>query len=318
MKWDERIGRRLKLRDLHILLAVAQHGSMAKAASELAMSQPAVSKAIADIERELGTRLLDRTPRGIEPTMFGRALIKRGLAVFDELRQGVHELDFLGDPSVGTLRIGSSEGMAAGLLPAIIDRILQSHPRIVFNVIQAVFASTQYRDLRDRNVDLLLGRVFAPFEEDDLTVEALFEDQVVVVAAKHSPLARRRRLSLADLQEESWILHPPDTPAGHLAVELFQTAGLKVPRAPVLTLSIHMGLKLVATGQFVALLPSSVLRFAGKESALSVLPIKLPVQSRTVGIITLKNRTLNPVAELFIKHARELVRSRAAMTSNLR
>ena len=314
MHWNERIGRRLKLRDLHILLAVAQRGSMAKAATELAMSQPAVSKAIADIERELGIRLLDRTPRGIEPTTFGRALIKRGLAVFDELRQGVRELDFLSDPSVGTLRIGSSEGMAAGLLPAIIDRILQSHPRIVFNVIQAVFASTQYRDLRERSVDLLLGRVFAPFEEDDLAVDALFEDQVVVVAAKRSPLSLRRRLSLADLQEESWVLHPPDTPAGHLAAELFQTAGLSVPQAPVLTLSIHAGLKLVSTGRFVAFLPSSVLRFAGKDSALCVLPIKLPAQPRTVGIITLKNRTLNPVTELFIKCAREMARATAAKT----
>src|SRR5215813_5311310 len=128
MHWDERIGRRLKLRDLHILLAVAQRGSMAKAATELAMSQPAVSKAIADIERELGIRLLDRTPRGIEPTTFGRALIKRGLAVFDELRQGVHELDFLRDPSVGTLRIGSSEGMAAGCCPRLLTASCRAIP----------------------------------------------------------------------------------------------------------------------------------------------------------------------------------------------
>ena len=264
MQWNERIGRRLKLRDLHILLAVAQRGSMARAASELAMSQPAVSKAIADLERVLGTRLLDRTPRGIEPTMYGRALIKRGLAIFDELRQGVHELDFLADPSVGELRIGSSEGMAAGLLPAIIERILQSHPRIVFKVTQAVFASTQYRDLRERSVDLLLGRVFAPIE-DDLAVEALFEDHVVVVAAKHSPLHRRRGLSLSDLQSQRWVLHPPDTPAGHLAADLFRTAGLKMPPAPVLTLSIHLAQKLLGTGQFVALLPSSVLRLQAKN-----------------------------------------------------
>jgi DNA-binding transcriptional LysR family regulator len=317
MQWNERIGRRLKLRDLHILLAVAQRGSMARAASELAMSQPAVSKAIADMERELGIRLLDRTPRGIEPTMYGRALIKRGLAIFDELRQGVHELGFLADPSVGELRIGSSEGMAAGLLPAIVDRILKSHPRIVFNVTQAVFASTHYRDLRERSVDLLLGRVFSPFDEEDLAVEALFEDKVVVVAAKGSPLARRRQLSLTDLHQERWVLHPPDTPAGHLAAELFHTAGLKMPHAPVLTLSIHLGLKLAATGQFVALLPSSVLRFAGKESAVTVLPIRLPVQSRTVGIITLKNRTLSPVAELFIKYAREMVPRGASKKTNL-
>src|SRR5882762_10087933 len=110
MEWNERIGRRLKLRDLHILLAVVERGSMAKAANALAMSQPAVSKAIADMERELGIRLLDRTARGIAPTTYGRALAKRGLTIFDELRQGVQELEFLADPTVGELRIGSSEG----------------------------------------------------------------------------------------------------------------------------------------------------------------------------------------------------------------
>ncbi len=107
VQWNERIGRRLKLRDLHIFLAVVQRGSMAKAATELAISQPAVSKAIADMEYALGLRLLERSRQGIEPTMYGRALIKRGYAVFDELQQGVEELAFLTDPTVGKLRIGS-------------------------------------------------------------------------------------------------------------------------------------------------------------------------------------------------------------------
>src|SRR5258708_5221866 len=113
MQWHDRIGRRLKLRDLHILLAVVQRGSMAKAAAELAISQPAVSKAIADMEYTLGLRLLDRTRHGIEPTTYGRVLIKRGTTIFDELKQATQELDFLADPTVGELRIGSSESMAA-------------------------------------------------------------------------------------------------------------------------------------------------------------------------------------------------------------
>src|ERR1700736_3667298 len=101
MQWHDRIGRRLKLRDLHILLAVAQRGSMAKAAAELAISQPAVSRAIADMEHALGLRLLDRSRNGIEPTAYGRALVKRGVTIFDELKQGLEELEFLADPTVG-------------------------------------------------------------------------------------------------------------------------------------------------------------------------------------------------------------------------
>src|SRR5215213_2867149 len=106
MQWNDRIGRRLKLRDLHILLAVVQQGSMAKAASELAISQPAVSKVIADVEHTLGLRLLERSRNGIEPTEYGRALVRHGVAIFDELKQGGRELEFLADPSSGEVRIG--------------------------------------------------------------------------------------------------------------------------------------------------------------------------------------------------------------------
>src|SRR3977135_1296010 len=98
MDWTERIGRRIKLRDLHILLAVARTGSMGKAAADLAVSQPVVSKAISHLEHALGLRLLDRSPQGVEPTMYGRALLKWSVAVFDELKQSVRDIESLGGP----------------------------------------------------------------------------------------------------------------------------------------------------------------------------------------------------------------------------
>src|SRR3954452_12265080 len=106
MEWETRIGRRLKLRDLHILSAVVEGGSMAKAAAHLRMSQPSISEAIANLETALGVRLLDRGSRGIAPTMYAQALLKRSHVVFDELRQGIRDIEFLADPSAGEVRIG--------------------------------------------------------------------------------------------------------------------------------------------------------------------------------------------------------------------
>jgi DNA-binding transcriptional LysR family regulator len=308
MQWIDRVGRRLKLRDLHILLAVVQCRSMAKAASELAVSQPAVSKAIADMEYALGLRLLDRTRQGIEPTMYGRALIRRGLAVFDELRQGVKELEFLSDPTAGELRIGSQESIAAGLLPAIIDRFSRQYPRVTLHVAQAVFGTMMFRELRERTVDALLGRILGPLPEDDLEVQILFNDPVLVVAGQQSRWSHRRSLKLADLADEAWILPPADSLPGALAADLFRASGLDVPRSPLTTLSIHLCCRLAATGRFVALLPSSVLHFRANDLPLKVLPVKLPAQLRQVGIVTLKNRTLSPVTQLFITCAREVTR----------
>src|SRR5437764_1105661 len=130
MKWDSRIRRRLKMRDLDTLLAVAHWGSMAKAAVQLSVSQPAVSKAIADIELTLGVRLFDRSAQGVEATLFGRALLKWAAAVFDDVRQGVNEIAFLADPTSGELRIGATEPIIAGMLPAVLDRLNRRHPRI--------------------------------------------------------------------------------------------------------------------------------------------------------------------------------------------
>jgi DNA-binding transcriptional LysR family regulator len=307
MQWHDRIGRRLKLRDLHILLAVVQSRSMAKAASELAISQPAVSKAIAEMEHTLGLRLLDRTRRGVEPTSYGRVLIRRGLTIFDELKQAAQELDFLADPAVGELRIGSSESMAAGLLPAIIDRFSRQYPRVTLTVAQATFATMQHRELRDRNVDLLFGRVFAPFAEDDLETELLCDDQLVVVAGNQSRWARSRRLRLADLDHEHWILPPPDSLPGVSTVEVFRACGLDMPSAPLATLSIHISLQLVITGRYVSMLPGSILRFGGSHWPAKVLPIKLPIQPRPVAIMSLKDRTLSPVAQRFVACARAVV-----------
>ena len=115
----DRVAHRLKLRDLRLLQAVVQWQSMAKAAAHLNLTQPAVSKAISELEYTLGVRLLDRSRQGIEPTAHGRALIKRGIAIFDELRQGVSEIEYLSDPTAGEVRVAASIVMAAGILPSL-------------------------------------------------------------------------------------------------------------------------------------------------------------------------------------------------------
>jgi DNA-binding transcriptional LysR family regulator len=301
MQWVDRIGSRLKLRDLHILLVVVQQRSMAKAAAQLAISQPAVSKAIADMEQTFGLRLLDRGRSGVQPTAYGRALVTRGQAIFDELKLGMEELAFLADPTFGKLNIASTESVAAGLLPAVLESFSREQPGIRINVTQVVMNTVHYRDLRERNIDLLIGRIPDPFDESDLESRIAYDDQVVVVAGRQSKWARSRKLVLSDLVKERWVLPPDDSMPGSLAAELFQSAGVEPPRAPITTLSIHLSCQLAASSQFVTMLPRSILRFNALDHALKVLPIRLASQRRPVGIVTLKNRTLTPAARLFIE-----------------
>src|SRR4030095_3338527 len=180
--WESRIGRRLRLRDLHILSAVVQWGSMAKAASQLAMSQPAVSEAIASLEAALGVRLLDRTPRGVEPTLYASALLKRGLVVFDELRQGIKEIEFLADPTSGEVRIGCIESLTAAFVPQVIDQFSREYSRVLVHVVNTTAATQEFHELRERTVDLLLGRILRPVADDEIDAEFLFQAPYYVVA----------------------------------------------------------------------------------------------------------------------------------------
>src|SRR3954465_2766870 len=116
MQLSDRIGRRMKLQDLHVLMTVLQAGSMGKAARDLNTTQPSVSRAIAELEHAVGVRLLDRHRQGVEPTEYGRALLDCGVAVFDDLRQGVKNIESLADPTVGELRIGSTAFLAASFV----------------------------------------------------------------------------------------------------------------------------------------------------------------------------------------------------------
>src|SRR5262245_38902164 len=108
MQLSDRIGRRMKLQDIHILMAVVQAGSMGKAAALLNTTQSAVSRSIADLEMTMGVRLLDRGQQGVAPTQYGQALLKRSTVVFDELKQSVQDIEFLSDPGAGELSVGAS------------------------------------------------------------------------------------------------------------------------------------------------------------------------------------------------------------------
>lgn len=303
MEWDARIGRRLRLRDLHILLAVVQAGSMARAAANLAVSQPAVWKAISDLECAVGLRLLDRSPRGVEPTRYGEALVKRAATVFDELRQGVKELDSLADPNIGELRIGTSEPIAGVATARIIERVSRKYPRVIFHVDSGDTALI-YQKLRDREVDLIVVRVRG--NEEDTDTHILHDDTFVVAAGTRNPWVKRGRIRLADLLGEPWILPPLDSWSGILIREAFAACKLALPQATVFTFSNALRNNLAASGRFLTVVPDYLMTSPAKHPGLTALPVRLEATRRQIGIVTLKKRTLSPVAEVFVACGREL------------
>jgi DNA-binding transcriptional LysR family regulator len=318
MKWTDRVGRRVKLRDLHIALVVAEAGSMTRAAEELAVSYPVVSKTISELEHVLGVKLFDRSVSGVEPTHYGRALLESGVAVFDEMRKGLQQIESIKQPDTGELRIGSSIVTDAGLLPAIIEQFSQDFPRAVLHVMHENIAIQQYHNLRNRKAELVFGRLPATMTEPDLVAEPLFDEPNVIVAGLESRWARRRNLALADLIGEPWVLAEPGSLARSLHEEVFRRSGLEVPSAKVLTVSLHLHLRLTEPGRWLGLLPASVMRFGGKRMHIKVLPIEVLSPPAPVGFMTVKDRTLTPLAERFIECTRKVARLKTGSTTTQR
>jgi DNA-binding transcriptional LysR family regulator len=305
---DDRLVRRLRLRDLHYVMAIAEQGSVAKAARALGITQPGISKAIADLEDMLGVRLFDRNTQGTSPTVYGQALLRRSQAVLDELKQGIGEIGFLADPTVGQVRIGCGESTAAGFLPAVIGSFVRQYPRVELVVEQTDVIPPNYHELYERKLDLMIGRIVRPFREDALKAEILFQERIFVIASAKGPWAKRRKIDLAEIVDGPWVRAQLDTPAGALHIGAFAAHGLVLPPPSVATFSMHVALDLVLHHGFLATVPGIMLNLC-EDRGFKVLPVDLGIERRPMAVVTLKNRVPTPIIQRFIAHVRVAMKS---------
>jgi DNA-binding transcriptional LysR family regulator len=308
--WEKQLGRRLKLQALHAFCAVAERGSLSQAARYFGCSQPAISALIAELEDAVGVRLLDRSPRGVEPNVYGHALLRRWAIALDELKQGINDIQSLTGSTAVEVRIGCTEGVGSAILAPVIEAFSASHSAVCLRIDYAETILAGLSKLRDRNVDVCLGRWRTlPVADGDLEVETLFEDETVVAASKRSPWAHRSKVDLAELADQSWILTPPESWSYAIIAESFRRIGLAMPKPFLMTYSVPLRVDLVADSQRIAVFPASVLRFNRDNLGLSALPVELPPQTWPIAIVSLKNRVLNPAAQLFCEQLRVFART---------
>jgi DNA-binding transcriptional LysR family regulator len=195
----------------------------------------------------------------------------------------------------------------------------EQYPGVVPNV-DVGPTDPMLRDLLDRKLDLVIARgrpsVALQGSTEDLNAERLFNDDIVVAASAHSKWARRRKIDLAELKNEQWILSAPGSWNHTIAAEAFRARGLDMPKVSLTTLSIHLRANLVVSGPFITVFPQSVLRLYGHRFSLKALKVDLPRRPWPVTIITLKHRTLSPIVERFILCAREVATSFAPAPSH--
>jgi DNA-binding transcriptional LysR family regulator len=239
--------------------------------------------------------------------MYGDALLARTRAVFDELRQGVKDIEFLADPASGEVRIGCSVAASVTFLRPIIHGFSETFPGVALRV-EDLPAASWHSGLRERKHDLFLQWCAMPFSADflgsDMKVEFLFDDDLVVVAGPQSRWARRRKIDLAELVGERWILGPPGTANYAGIAEAFRARRLVMPKVALESLSVPLRTHFLVSGQFIAAMPRSI----ASQAAVKILPVELSIRPWQFAIFTLKNRTVSPVVDRFIAHVRDFTR----------
>jgi DNA-binding transcriptional LysR family regulator len=168
-----------------------------------------------------------------------------------------------------------------------------------------------YRDVAERNIELAICRMIGRLP-DELSAEILFYDSFVILTAASNPLTRRRKLTFADLENEPWTFFPYDSTFGSFIAETFRANGLEPPRLTVPSLSVYLQSELLARGRFLTVLPGFMLRIPGRFPALKALSVALPNKPLPIGIISLKDRMLTPIAQLFIDSVRAVAKPLAS------
>ena len=308
----KRLNRRVKLRDLDTLMAVVSSGGMRRAAGQLNLSQPAVSKAVAELEDALGVALLERSRQGVAVTAAGQVLIRRAELMFSELQSGLRELAQLSDPESGDIRLACSEPVMGGLMATAMERMHRRYPRVNFIAESGSTGALQLRMLREQDNDFLITRPNPLELGPDIRVETLFHDSIGIVVGQNHRFAKRRKLSLAELADEPWIISPVELRADSPLVAAFAALGMPVPRCWVTSGSLNARFALLDSGRYVTAMPHAFLHFAAHQHAIKVLPVHIERWQAPNVLMTLRSHTLSPVVQTFLNIVRELARPLAA------
>lgn len=309
--FDAHIRNSFKPKNLQLLVTLDDFRHLGRAASSINVTQPAVSKALAEMERGLGIRLFDRTARGVQPTIYGECLIRYARSILSEVAQVRDELQALASGSEGNIRVGVLGTAALALLPTGLALLKTRYPRMRVLAREGTM-ETLLPEMWLGNLDLIVGRLPDDRIKHGLGEKMLMEEGVRLVAGRHHPLARSRRLRWADLSAYPWVLPPVNTLLRGPLERAFERHGIPIPENRIETLSVHVIRGYLHYTDAIAALSEDVSRYYDSLGLLSILPLDLPRLVRPVGVVWSRQRPLAPSTQLLIDCLVDAVRAGTA------
>jgi DNA-binding transcriptional LysR family regulator len=295
---DWQLRARLKARQMALLVAIDQRRSLRQAAADIAVSQPAATKLLRDLEDALAVPLFDRTPRGMAPTIYGEALIRYARGMLTDLAEARDELMALAAGAKGRLRVGSVTGAVPRLLVPAIEAVRRGRPGLALYLL-VNSTDVQVAALRQGTLDVAIAPLPAHGEVADLDAQPLGDEPLCVVGRIAHPLRRKRRITLAELARATWVVHPVDSPLRQAIDAMLARNRLRLPGDAIETVSVVATLALLQASDAMSVLPLDLAQHYEQRGLIARLPVRLPPAGTGYALITRKNRRLSPAAQDF-------------------
>ena len=291
---------RLKSRQLLLLVALADEGSIHRAAQRLHTTQPAASKLLKDLEQMLGVALFDRLPRGMKPTLYGETMIRHARAALASLGQAHEEIDALKAGHFGQVSVGAITSPGLMLLPPAVALLKQEHPELRV-ALEIETSDVLLERLALGKLDILIARLFARHDKSTLRYERLTEEPVCAVARPGHPLLGVAGLALRDVADAAWIVPPAGSVLRHRFELMFQEEGLTPPANVVETAALLFITRMLQQSDMLAVLAADVARYYAAHGIVAALPLAMPCHMDDFGIITRSDRLPSPAAHAMMR-----------------
>jgi DNA-binding transcriptional LysR family regulator len=289
----------MELRDIEYFAVVAEHGSIGRAAEALGLSQPALSKSLRRLEASMDAKVVKRTPKGVELTSIGSALLAQVHRLRLTLSDISREAADLSQGRAGHVRLGAAAGFALDLLPTACGALLKEAPKVTMKI-SVGDRDASLAGLRNGELDLAIITIQAPHHEE-LGKEHLFDEEFVVYVSANHRLAKRKQLTLADFVQERWVTGLISGPPERRLKQAFEDAGLPPPNIAVETAFLPIRYHLVAASDLLSFNSTRVVRYAAARLPIRELHVKDLAYTRPLGVYYRKDAYLSPAARRFIE-----------------
>ncbi|HVR51746.1 MAG TPA: LysR family transcriptional regulator [Pseudorhodoferax sp.] len=288
----------IKLAALQTLLAAVEEGSLRGAARRLGVSQPAVTKAMRELERSVGAPVLQRSTAGVFPTAQGQVLLEHGRRALRELEDAQAQIDQLGGRMIGELGVSAVPLAVMLLIPETMRTFGRDYPDIQLRVREELYVA-QLTLLREGEVDVIVGPIPETLPPGEFEVEELMPIHMAVVVGRGNPLARAR--SLRQLASARWVYTSLTGKSGY-ARQLFELHGLVAPAPAAVVNSTLALLALLTQGDYVGLMPMPIAEHPLATQFMTVVPIKEGHLPLRLGAIVRRGGLLKPALRHFVAH----------------